>query len=223
MRVCGRFNKAAHSHGAPTCGNSRYENDLPAHSIAARSAASVRERLAHCAGCGAVVMSERPARPCKDCRAEGLPLTRPAPHPGPRCVTHHRARKRSVAAAAHAAGVAARFALPPGLYAALCAVQGHGCYLCRRQGFGCGTAGCGSRRKGSRRLAVDHDHSCCPGKTSCGRCVRGLLCGPCNDHMGYLRDNPEAWIRGGLYLANPPAQQVISGIQHPPLSPTEEL
>lgn len=36
---------------------------------------------------------------------------------------------------------------------------------------------------------VDHDHSCCPGIKSCGKCVRGLLCSPCNKGIGHLRDN----------------------------------
>ena len=26
---------------------------------------------------------------------------------------------------------------------------------------------------------VDHDHNCCPGKKSCGKCLRGLLCSHC--------------------------------------------
>lgn len=26
---------------------------------------------------------------------------------------------------------------------------------------------------------IDHDHNCCPGKVTCGFCVRGVLCGAC--------------------------------------------
>lgn len=37
---------------------------------------------------------------------------------------------------------------------------------------------------------VDHDRACCPRKTgTCGRCVRGLLCGPCNRALGMVEDN----------------------------------
>lgn len=38
-------------------------------------------------------------------------------------------------------------------------------------------------------LAVDHDHRCCPGDKSCGKCIRGLTCGQCNMALGLMRDS----------------------------------
>lgn len=40
-------------------------------------------------------------------------------------------------------------------------------------------------------LVVDHDHACCPGATSCGLCIRGLLCTQCNCAAGLLGDDAE--------------------------------
>lgn len=50
------------------------------------------------------------------------------------------------------------------------------------------------------RLHVDHDHSCCGGSKSCGKCVRGLVCRPCNQAMGLLDDDKERMERLIRYL-----------------------
>jgi hypothetical protein len=73
-------------------------------------------------------------------------------------------------------------------YDAMLAAQGGGCAICGEQ--------CTS----GRRLAVDHDHACCPGDKTCGKCVRGLLCGPCNQGIGKLRDSPRLLIAAASYL-----------------------
>lgn len=74
----------------------------------------------------------------------------------------------------------------------------------RQQGGVCACCGQPERtlnRRGEvRALAVDHDHSCCPGKRSCGRCVRGLLCHSCNIGLGVLGDSPEMLMKAVAYL-----------------------
>ena len=72
------------------------------------------------------------------------------------------------------------YGLEAGEYAKLYTEQGGVCAICRRA------------TGKTKRLAVDHDHDT-------GR-VRGLLCGPCNKLVGYLRNSPEAFRRGADYL-----------------------
>jgi len=54
------------------------------------------------------------------------------------------------------------------------------------QGGGCGICGHTATKGRWDRLAVDHDHACCAEKRSCGKCVRGILCGGCNLALGLL-------------------------------------
>lgn len=49
-------------------------------------------------------------------------------------------------------------------------------------------------------LVVDHDHGCCPGRVSCGACVRGLLCGICNRDLGAV-ENAQWLAAARAYVA----------------------
>jgi hypothetical protein len=60
----------------------------------------------------------------------------------------------------------------------------------------CGDAGDSDGRGYDRSgLTVDHDHGCCLGydlgERSCGKCVRGLICGKCNYAIGHMKESPE--------------------------------
>jgi hypothetical protein len=76
------------------------------------------------------------------------------------------------------------------VYEALVVVQGGMCAIC-------GT----TTPSGTGRWSVDHDHTCCPGIKSCGKCTRGLLCTQCNLGLGQFKDNAEVLQAAVNYLA----------------------
>lgn len=130
---------------------------------------------------------------CKDCGS----TTRKVERPGPRCVTCRRARRKTTKASTHENYVGKTYGLKPGQYAEILAAQWGTCYLCERA------------TGATKKLAVDHDHTCCPETPTCGKCTRGLLCGPCNKILGHARDDIEFFIRARMYLEFPPARRVI--------------
>ncbi len=58
---------------------------------------------------------------------------------------------------------------------------------------------CGGIDKG-KKLAIDHDHACCPGDKACGQCFRGLLCSLCNQGLAHFHDNPNFLRSAADYL-----------------------
>ena len=67
------------------------------------------------------------------------------------------------------------------------------------QGDAC--AICGTRDPiGRGKWHIDHDHDCCPGTHSCGKCVRGLLCSRCNTGLGLFQDNSRVLVNALTYL-----------------------
>ena len=51
-----------------------------------------------------------------------------------------------------------------------------------------------------RNLGVDHNHKCCSGDKSCGKCIRGLLCVKCNATLGMCEDSIPVLKRLIVYL-----------------------
>ena len=62
------------------------------------------------------------------------------------------------------------------------------CYICNKEEL-------------TKRHSIDHDHNCCPGKKSCGKCIRGILCHQCNTALGLLEENVDTLNSMILYLS----------------------
>lgn len=97
-----------------------------------------------------------------------------------------RAPRTEASEAAHEAYVARTYKITIRMYRLLLEFQLGRCWGCRRA---TGKA---------RRLSVDHNHR--TGE------VRMLLCNTCNNVVGHFRDDPEALIRLGLALIDPPSR-----------------
>ncbi|MFJ2167645.1 endonuclease domain-containing protein [Streptomyces griseofuscus] len=94
-------------------------------------------------------------------------------------------------------------------YFSLLEFQGGRCAICRIEG----------QSKTYEDWHVDHDHSCCPyigtGRgRSCGRCIRGLLCPPCNTRGLSWYERIPAHMQTinevNSYLENPPFARMMS-------------
>lgn len=92
-----------------------------------------------------------------------------------------------------------KFRMTPERYDELLALQGGGCGVCGGD-------------PGDEHFHIDHDHSCCPGKKSCGKCIRGLLCGECNRMLGLAHDDPQILQQGARYVTKTFLAGVGSGL-----------
>ena len=90
-----------------------------------------------------------------------------------------------------------RHGLEPARFEALLESQGSRCAICQTQ----------QTDEPGRRLAVDHDHAHCPGKSGCPECVRGLLCIHCNNILRSAKDDPAILRTALAYLAGERARR----------------
>lgn len=79
-------------------------------------------------------------------------------------------------------------------YDAMLVSQSGGCAICHTSDPGGGRG----------RFCIDHNHACCPDQSSCGLCVRGLLCLACNRALGLLRDDAARFRSAATYLEDHP-------------------
>jgi len=117
---------------------------------------------------------------CRDCAASYLTQWHQT-HEGKHAEYTNRSRYGTDAARARNAENRLRhrctaYGITADVYRALLADQHGACAICGR-----------TPEQNGKALAIDHDHRCCPEQMrSCGSCVRGLLCSPCNVAVGYF-------------------------------------
>lgn len=128
---------------------------------------------------------------CIDCVDEGITTSRKAPHPGPRCATHHRAKRAKRNNTTREQRWQQIYNITAEEYWLIWDEQNGRCYICER-----------ATGTGRKRLSVDHCHET--------NLIRGLLCQKCNrDILGHARDDVEFFERAIDYLLNPPAVRAI--------------
>lgn len=59
---------------------------------------------------------------------------------------------------------------------------------------------CGTTDPGPKDFCIDHDHKCCSGTNTCGKCLRGVLCNRCNAGLGYFNDDRATLVKAVSYL-----------------------
>lgn len=79
-----------------------------------------------------------------------------------------------------------RFNITPNQYIDMLKAQNNVCKICEDTD--------------NKRLSIDHDHSCCDGQFSCGKCIRGLICSRCNKTLGMVNDDKELLQKMIRYL-----------------------
>lgn len=87
-------------------------------------------------------------------------------------------------------------------FASLLEIQNGKCFMCPSP------PSPAELEQADRYWHVDHDHACCPGARSCGRCVRGILCRRHNLLLGaYENIDRESALQ---YLEDPPFRRLMS-------------
>jgi hypothetical protein len=81
-----------------------------------------------------------------------------------------------------------KYSLTPDQFNDMVKAQGNACAICEETFHD------------RSSIHVDHDHSCCPGNFTCGKCIRKLLCFNCNSALGLLKDDIARILRAAAYL-----------------------